>query len=84
MIYPGGEHVAAVTNINEVKMIALAYSEKYDNGKKAKAKKAKFLSYFLATEFVTTLLGIPEEKKRQHADGTRDPLKLINRCKFAE
>ena len=65
--------MAVVTNLNEVKMIALACREKYDNGKKAKAKKANFLSYFLATECVTTLLGIPSEKKRQHAEGTRDP-----------
>ena len=41
--------MAAVTNLNEVKMIALACREKYDNGKKAKAKKANFISYFLAT-----------------------------------
>ena len=65
--------MAVVTNLNEVKMIALAYCEKYDNSKKAKAKKANFLSYFLATECVTTLLGIPAEKKQQHTDGTRDP-----------
>ena len=65
--------MAVVTNLNGVKMIALACREKYDNGKKAKAKKANFLSYFLATECVTTLLGIPSEKKRQHAEGTRDP-----------
>ena len=56
---PRGEYVAAVTNIDGVNMIALAYHEKSDNGKKAKAKKANFLSSFLATDCVTTLPGIP-------------------------
>ena len=45
-------------------MVALAYREKSDNGKKAKAKKDNFLSYFLATYRVTTLPKIPEEKKK--------------------
>ena len=65
--------MAVVTNLNEVKMIALACREKYDNGKKAKAKKANFLSYFLATDCVTKLSGIPSENKQQHTDGTIDP-----------
>ena len=43
---PRGEHVAALTTLDGVKMIALAYRAKSDNGKKAKARKAKFLSYF--------------------------------------
>ena len=38
--------MAAVTATNGVKMIALAYRAKSDNGKKAKAKKTKCLGYF--------------------------------------
>ena len=48
-----------VTTLNGVKMVALAYSVKSDNNKQTKAKKANFLSYFLATDCVTTLPGIP-------------------------
>ena len=51
--------MAAVTNINGDKMIALAHRAKSDYSKKAKSKKANFLSYFLATDCVTTLSGIP-------------------------
>ena len=65
-------------------MIALAYHEKYDNRKKAKSKKANFISYLLATDCVTTLPGIPEEKKLNYPDGTRSRSKFINRCKFVE
>ena len=43
---PREEHVAAATNLNGLKMIALTYRTKSDNGKKAKAKKANFLIYF--------------------------------------
>ena len=60
---PRGEHVSAVTTLDGVKMIALVYREKYDNGKKAKAKKANFLSYFLAAECVTTPTGTPTDNK---------------------
>ena len=55
--------MSAVTTLNGVKMIALAYHEKSDNGKKEKSKKADFLSYFLVTDCVTTLAGIPAENK---------------------
>ena len=65
--------MAAVTNLDVVKMIALAYREKYDNGKKEKSKKANFLRYFLATDCVTTLSGIPAENNRHYPDGTRAP-----------
>ena len=41
-----GEQVAAVTTLYGFKMIAIAYCAKSDNGKKAKAKKDNFLSYF--------------------------------------
>ena len=44
-------------------MIALAYREKSDDGKKAEPKKYNFLSCFLATDCVTTLPGIPEDDK---------------------
>ena len=58
--------MTVVTNLYGVKMIALAYHEKSDNVKKAKAKKANFLSSFLATDCVTTLPGIPSDKKRHY------------------
>ena len=38
--------MSAVTTLDVVKMIALAYREKSDNGKKSKANKSNFLSYF--------------------------------------
>ena len=44
---PRGEHVDSVTTLDGAKMIALAYSAKYDYGRKAKTKKANFLRYFL-------------------------------------
>ena len=53
----------AVTTLDGFNMIALAYGEQSDNGKKAKAKKENFIRYFLATDCVTKLPGIPEEKK---------------------
>ena len=74
----------SVTTLHGFKMIALAYREKYDNRKKAKSKKANFISYFLATDCVTTLPGIPEEKKKHYPYETRAPSKLINRCGFLE
>ena len=79
-----GEHVAAVTTLNGVKMIVLAYCAKYDNGKKAKSKKANFLSYFLVTDCVTTLPGIPEDMKRHYPFGTRASSNIVNHCKFVE
>ena len=39
----------AVTTLDGVKMIALAYRAKSENGKKAKAKRANFLSTILST-----------------------------------
>ena len=65
-------------------MIALAYRAKSENGKKGKAKKANFLSYFLARDCVTTLPGIPEKNKRRYPDWTIFPSKFTNRCKFVE
>ena len=76
--------MAAVTTLDGVNIIALACRAKYDNYKKAKAKKANFLSYFLATDCVTTLPGIPEEKKQHDPDGTISPSKFTNRLKFSE
>ena len=76
--------MAVVITPYGVKMIALTYHEKSDNVKKAKAKKANFLSYFLATDCVTTLPGIPEEKKQHDPDGTISPSKFTNRLKFSE
>ena len=58
-------------NIDGVNMIALAYRAKYDDGKKAKSKKYNFLSYFLAIDCVTTLLGIPAENKQHYPYETR-------------
>ena len=74
----------AVTTPGGVKMIALAYRAKSYNGKKAKAKKANFLGYFLATDCVTTLPGIPVENKQHDPDRKIAPSKFINRCKFVE
>ena len=65
-------------------MIALAYREKSDNGKKAKSKKANFLRYFLETDCVTTLPGIPTEKKQHYPDGTIAQSNFINRNNFVE
>ena len=79
-----GERLADVTTVDGFKMIALAYRAKSYNGKKEKAKNANFISYFLATDCVTTLPGIPEEKKQNYPYGTRAPSKLMNRCKFVE
>ena len=61
----------AVTTLYGVKMIELAYRAKYVNGKKTKSKKANLLSYFLATDCVTTLPDI-------YPDGKRSSSKLIN------
>ena len=76
--------MASVTTLNGFKMIALAYREKYDNVNKEKAKKDKFISYFLTTYCVPTLPVIPEEKKRNYLYGTRYPSKFVNSCKFVE
>ena len=65
--------MAAVTILDGFNMIALAYREKPDNGMKAKAKKAKFLGYFLATGCVTILPGIQLYKEENYTDGTRSP-----------
>ena len=65
--------MSELTTIDGVKMIALAYRAKSDNGKKAKAKKANFLSYFLETHYVTTLPGIPADKKQHYPDGKITP-----------
>ena len=76
--------MSVVTTINGVNMIALAYRAKSDNDKKEEANKANFLSYFLATDCVTTLPGIPSDKKQHYRDGTISPSKFINRCKCVE
>ena len=73
-----------VTTINGTNKIEIVYREKYDNGKKARAKKANFISYLLATYCVINLRGIPEEKKKHYPYETRAPSKLINRCGFLE
>ena len=78
-----GDHVAAVTTLYGFKMIELAYRAKLDNVKKAKTKKANFLSFF-STYCVTTLTCIPEEKKRNYPDGTRAPSNFINCYNFLE
>ena len=76
--------MAAVTTLDGVNMIALAYRAKSEYGKKAKAKKDNFLSCFLATDCVTTLPGILADKKRYHPDGIRAQSNFISRCKFVE
>ena len=54
--------MADVSTLDGVNMVALAYRAKSYNGKKAKAKKANFLGYFLATDCVTTLPGIQQRR----------------------
>ena len=76
--------MSAVTTLNGVKMIALAYHEKSDNGKKEKANKSNFLFYFLATECVTTLTGMHAERNGHYPDGKISPSKFIKGCKFLE
>ena len=76
--------MASITTIYGFKMIALAYRAKSDNDKKAKSKKANFIIYFLATDCVTTLPGIPAEKKENYLDGTRASSNFIYCCKFIE
>ena len=76
--------MASVTTLYGVKMTALAYRAKSDNGNKGKAKKDKFPSYFLATDCVTTLPGIPEEKKWNYLEGKRSTSNIINHFKFLE
>ena len=76
--------MAAVTTLYGFKMIALSYPAKTDNCKKAKDKKAKFLSYFLATDYVTTLPGIPVENKGHYPYGARYQSKITNCCNFVE
>ena len=63
--------MAAVTTLGGFGMIELSYRTKSDNVKKVKAKKYNFLSYFLATDCVTTLLGIPAENKQHYPYETR-------------
>ena len=42
------------------------------------------MKVFFKTDYVTPLPGILEEKKLHYPYGTRNPSKLINRCKFVE
>ena len=57
-----GAHSVATTTVDGVKLIALVYQGKSDKGKKNKATKTNFYSYFLASECITTLDGKPAEK----------------------
>ena len=63
----------SVTTFDGVNIIALAYREKSDNGKKKRAKEPIFLRYFLATDCFITLPGIPVEKKQHYPYVTRAP-----------
>ena len=76
--------MAAVTTLDGVNMIALAYRAKSDNVKKANAKKANFISYFFAADFVTTLPDILYKKKRHDPNGRRAPSMFIKCCKLVE
>eukprot|EP00957_Ditylum_brightwellii_P122708 9358052-Ditylum_brightwellii.AAC.1 len=57
-----GSHALVKTTIDGVELIALAYNGKSHHGKKSKAKKSNFYSYFIATDCVTTLDGKPAGK----------------------
>ena len=81
---PRGDHVAAVTTLGEVRMIALVYCARSDNSKKANAKKANYKLFFGQTECDSTLPGIPAEKKLHHTDGTKATSKFIDHYKFVE
>ena len=74
----------AVTNLDGVKMIALTYCAKYDDDKKAEANKSNFIRQFLETYCVTTIPGIPADKKQNYPDRKRSPYNFINCCKFVK
>eukprot|EP00957_Ditylum_brightwellii_P069888 5307466-Ditylum_brightwellii.AAC.1 len=57
-----GAHSVATTTVDGIKLIALAYWDKSEIGKKNKATKTNFYSYFLASERITTLDEKPAEK----------------------
>eukprot|EP00957_Ditylum_brightwellii_P100828 7684864-Ditylum_brightwellii.AAC.3 len=79
-----GQHVCAVGEVDDIKLIVLVYRAKSDQGKKSKRKKMNFIRYFIATDCVTTISGVPAEKKQHCPDGTIAPSKFIPQCKFVE
>ena len=60
---PRGSHVTAVTEIEDEKVIAVAWKGKSDKSKKNKSKRKFWMSTFIASDCTTTLPGDPAEKK---------------------
>eukprot|EP00957_Ditylum_brightwellii_P158289 12048749-Ditylum_brightwellii.AAC.1 len=61
-----GAHAIAISEINGMKLTALAYSG----------------NCYVATGCISTLPGKPAEKKRYHPEGSRSPSKCIPCCKM--
>eukprot|EP00957_Ditylum_brightwellii_P103249 7869552-Ditylum_brightwellii.AAC.1 len=57
-----GTHSVATTTVDGVKLIALASWSKSEKGKKNRATKTNFYTYFLAFKCITTLDGKAAEK----------------------
>eukprot|EP00957_Ditylum_brightwellii_P001842 142043-Ditylum_brightwellii.AAC.1 len=69
----------ATTTVDGVKLIALAYQGRSEKGKKNKATKKNFYSYFLASKCITALDGKAAEKKLHYPNGSRAPSKFVPR-----
>eukprot|EP00957_Ditylum_brightwellii_P211773 15366586-Ditylum_brightwellii.AAC.1 len=76
-----GTYAIATSEINGLKLTALAYIGKSNGLNKSKAKKANFYSYSVAMDCTTNLLGKPAEKKRHHSDRNRTLSEFIPCCK---
>ena len=78
-----GSHVTAVTEIDNEKVIGLAWKGKSDKGNKGRKKKF-WMSTFIASDCTTTLPGNGAEKKRHTKDGKRAPSVFVPRPKLVE
>ena len=78
-----GSHVTAVTEIENEKVIGLAWKGKSDKGNKGRKKKF-WMSTFIASDCTTTLAGNGAEKKRHTKDGRRAPSVFVPRPKLVE
>eukprot|EP00957_Ditylum_brightwellii_P077470 5886435-Ditylum_brightwellii.AAC.1 len=77
-----GAHSVAITTVDEIKLIALSYQGISEQGKKNKATKTNFHSYFIASECITTLDEKPVEGKQHYPNGSRAPSKLYPAVKL--
>ena len=66
---PRGSHVTAITEIDNEKVIVVAWKGKSDKSKKNKNKRKFWMSTFIASNCTTTLPGDPAEKRRHIPDG---------------